>query len=561
MDLIDNPDFNFFEVNLADGFNVVRQQISSVLVGSDDGDIDFAQYQDDPVRFGEEVFGETYTDDVKELMISVRDNRDTLAKSANATGKSHAAARIALWFFLCFPDSQVFTAAAPPEDNLRKILWAEIGLIVERHPHVFKGIKVNDLHISRHPKSFLTGVTIPTQGTEAQREGRFSGKHAPFIMFIFDEADAIPNECYRGAESCMSGGHARLLAMFNPRHESGILYQKEKKRVIHVVQLNAFRHPNVHSGEDVYPGAVTRAKTIQRINDWTIQVQPNELGQDGEPTPNIRAECFLVPEFLVGETTLNPAGKMYPPIPAGWRHIIEPSFSYMVLGEYPAVADGQLISRAWINNARSRWDSYVAQYGRKPPEGIRPIVGLDVAEMGVDSNVAALRYGGWVPPLEAWSEIDTNRTAELAADLAINLRAEFVAVDGTGVGAGVAPKIEGDYSVEAYSVKMNSKPSYEVEEGEFTHMRDQLWWMTREWLRHDKDAMLPPDERLIDELTTPTYSISSGKIKIMKKDDMKALLGRSPDRAEALILTFYNEFVESQSADSLAARVFGIEEE
>jgi hypothetical protein len=90
-------------------------------------------------------------------------------------------------------------------------------------------------------------------------------------MFIFDEADAIPTECYRGAESCMSGGFARMLAMFNPRHESGILYQKEKKKVINVVQLNAFRHPNVYTGNDIYPGAVTRDKTIQRINEWTEQ--------------------------------------------------------------------------------------------------------------------------------------------------------------------------------------------------------------------------------------------------------------------------------------------------
>jgi hypothetical protein len=104
---------------------------------------------------------------------------------------------------------------------------------------------------------------------------------------------------------------------------------------------------------------------------------------------------------------------------------------------------------------------------------------------------------------------------------------------------------------------MNSKPSFAGRGRRiYALMRDQLWWMTREWLRHDRNAMLPPDEKLIEELTTPTYSIASGKIKIMKKDDMKELLHRSPDRAEALILTFYNEFVESQeSPDSLLAKV------
>jgi hypothetical protein len=538
------------DLDFKDGISQLIESISSGLEPGA-GDIDFTVYQDDPVRFGEEVLGESYTEDVKMLMHSVRDNRDTLAKSANSTGKSHAAARVAIWFFLAFEDSQVYIASAPPESNLRTIVWAEISRIVEKHPHLFKGFIVNDLVIKRHSKSFIKGITIPTQGTEAKREAAFSGKHAPSIMFIFDEADGIPNECYRGAESCMTNSHARFLAMFNPRHESGILYQKEKKRVINVVPISAFRHPNVITGDDLIPGAVDRATTLRRINEWTRPLAPGERRD---------AECYEVPDFLVGQTTVSPAGKIYDPLPAGWRKIEEPQFSYMVLGEYPAIADGQLISRAWINNARSRYDAYVSKFGTKPPVGVSPVFGLDVAEFGVDSNVLARRYGGYVPALESWSGMDITETSDLAADYYFKWGGQFIAVDGTGLGAGIAPLMERDHEVEAYSVKMNSKPTFDVEEGEFTHMRDQLWWMLREWLRHDGDAMLPPDEKLIEELSTPTYSTQSGKIKVMKKDEMKELLGRSPDRAEALALTFYNEYVESVDSDSALARVLGTAE-
>ena len=83
----------------------------------------FEAYQGDPVGFCESTFGEIYTDDVKAMMESVRDNPVTVAKSANATGKTHGAARVAAWFIKCFPDAQVYTAAAPPEDNLRRLLW------------------------------------------------------------------------------------------------------------------------------------------------------------------------------------------------------------------------------------------------------------------------------------------------------------------------------------------------------------------------------------------------------------------------------------------------------
>jgi hypothetical protein len=86
-------------------------------------------YQQDPLGFGEKVLGETYTQEIRRLMESVRDNPITVAKSANAVGKTHGAARVAIWFYKCFPSAQVYTAAAPPESNLKKLLWGEIGAI------------------------------------------------------------------------------------------------------------------------------------------------------------------------------------------------------------------------------------------------------------------------------------------------------------------------------------------------------------------------------------------------------------------------------------------------
>ena len=50
--------------------------------------------------------------------------------------------------------------------------------------------------------------------------------------------------------------------------------------------------------------------------------------------------------------------------------------------------------------------------------------------------------------------------------------------------------------------------------------------------------MLPPDEMLVEELATPTYEVTNGKVRVMKKDVMRDLLKRSPDRADGLCLTF-----------------------
>jgi hypothetical protein len=212
----------------------------------------FESYQDDPVGFGRDILKETYTDEVQAMMESVRDYPITIAKSANATGKTHGAARVAVWWYLAFPECQVYSAAAPPESNLKKLLWGEVGTITEKHPDLFKG-DIKNLHISRGAQTFLTGVTIPSSGSEAQREAKFSGKHSPHILFIIDEGDAVPDEVYKGIESCMSGGHARLLIMFNPRAEAGAPYRMERDGRANVVHLSAFNHPNVRAGQDENP--------------------------------------------------------------------------------------------------------------------------------------------------------------------------------------------------------------------------------------------------------------------------------------------------------------------
>ncbi|VBB41933.1 conserved hypothetical protein [uncultured Desulfatiglans sp.] len=489
---------------------------------------DFSRYRDDPVGFAQEVLGETLTYDIECLMLSVKDNPVTVARSANATGKTFAAARIAVWFYRVFEASQIYTGAAPPESNLKKLLWGEIGSIIDKHPALFEGDSVKNLHVARNAQSFLTGVTIPMAGSEAQREAKFSGKHAPYLLFIIDEGDAVPDEVYRGIESCMSGGHARLLVMFNPRHESGPVYRMEREGRANVVELSAFSHPNVTTGEDQIPGAVTREVTVRRISEWCRPLVPGEAATDS----------FRLPDFLAGATAVSQSGLVYPPLAPGQYKVLEPAFDYMVLGRYPAQASTQLISREWISAARSRWDAYVAQHGEIPPAGTKAVMGVDVAEFGADANVAAFRYGGYVERLVSWGGMDVVSTGDRAAEEYRARKVLRACVDATGVGSGVAPQMRRS-GCAASAVKVAASPTERTELGEFERLRDQIWWSCREWLRTDSGAMLPPDEMLLEELATPTYEVRNGKIKIMAKDTMRELLKRSPDRADALCLTFY----------------------
>lgn len=499
----------------------------------------FLRYQSDPYGFGTDILGEKFTPSIVRVMRSVYQNPITIARSANAVGKTHSAARIATWWYKVFPGAQVYTAAAPPEDNLRLLLWGEIGKVVAHHPALFAKDKVYaGMEISRSKFEFITGVTIPQAGNESEQESRFGGKHAPYLLFIIDEGDAVPEPVYKAIDSCMSGGFARLLIMFNPRMKSGYVYRKERQRQANVVVLNALEHPNVITGEDIYPGAVTREVTVRRINEMTRPLAENEEAQP--------ATCFEVPDYLVGVVALSQKNEPYPPLPAGWRKITNPEFYYKVLGSYPPAGNTQLISEEWIDAAILRRRAYVALHGDKAPTGLTVRIGLDVGEYGEDPSVAIERCGGWVGGMQSWAGVDPTITGDRAIAILKQHEKGILFVDAIGVGAGVPgyiyrklPSPRGKVNPVKVSEKPTEKPSNEaVDHDEFGVLRDQLWWMVREWLRSDPSAMLPDDEELKEELLVATYEADKGEIKILNKAEMRKKLGRSPNKADALCLTF-----------------------
>lgn len=494
----------------------------------------FVEWDSDPVGFCAQVLDSHFTDGVQEMLISLRDNPVTIVRSANAVGKSHGAARAALWFYKVFPDSKVFLAAAPPLENLQRILWGELMHTVRLHKAVFKDDRVKALKISRHDQSFIDAVAIPVTGTTEEREAKFSGKHAPHLLFIVDEGDAVPDEVYKGIESCMSGGYSRLLILFNPRAKSGPVFELEDRGAANVIVLSAFDHPNVRTGHDVIPGAVDREVTVRRINAWT-----RPLSQGEQPDQS----CFEVPEFLVGSTATALDGKMYPPLLPGPRKVEQEEFWYMVMAKYPDQDSRRLIADEWIDRAINRWKTYKALNGDRPPDGIRPILSIDTAEYGTDYNCACLRYGGYVAPIILWGGLDIDESTTRAIELYKKYNADIAMIDGMGIGAGIAPAMARrgrEDKIRAIGVKVSEKPSplIKSEFGEFRQLRDQLWWACREWLRTDPTAMIPDDYTLREELRIAQYEVKNGIIKVMDKPAFRQRIKRSPDRADGLCLTF-----------------------
>jgi hypothetical protein len=74
----------------------------------------------------------------------------------------------------------------------------------------------------------------------------------------------------------------------------------------------------------------------------------------------------------------------------------------------------------------------------------------------------------------------------------------------------------------------------------FANLRSALWWQLRESLdpTHGDDLALPPDDALRAELCAPRFTVRPGGIiQVESKDELRKRLGRSTNRADALLLS------------------------
>lgn len=201
-----------------------------------------------------------------------------------------------------------------------------------------------------------------------------------------------------------------------------------------------------------------------------------------------------------------------------------------VLGEFPTASDDTVIPLAWIEAARGR---NVARLN------FVPVWGVDVGRFGDDSSALAKRQGNaLLEPVKEWHGKDTMQLAGLIlAEYRAtheDLRPKEILVDEIGIGAGVVDRMK-ELGLPVRGVNVGESASSDEK---YMRRRDELWFAARSWFE-DKTSTIPDDPQLIAELAQPTYDFSSsGRIVVESKKDAKARGLKSPNCADALILTF-----------------------
>ena len=457
-------------------------------------------YKDVPEGYHwEKVKSVEYIGDLPTVTIEVEKTHTFLTTFVEHN--TYIVARLVLWFLFAFPYSIVLTTA-PTWRQVEKLVWKEIRSCYSRAKMPLGGTlapKATELSI--------VGDEWVAMGLSTNDPDRFQGYHAEHLLVVVDEGAGVLDDIYEAIEGVLTSAHCREVLIGNPTNIGGQFYR-------------AFREPGWKTGHTSAwdtPNFTKLGITREDIaNDtWQAKVPIKANGDFDWPAPYLITPAWVADKY------------------ERWRPN-HPAYSARVEGEFPEQGERNVIPLGWIEAAQERYESTIAEGST--------VLGVDVARYGQDLSVIALRQGSKVISLKVFSGKDTQEIAGEALKASRETKAEHIKVDVIGLGAGVVDSLRAARApVMAVNVAEASDEKDDSGNKVYANRRAELWWTLREALnpKNSDPLALPPDDELLGDLAAPAYKINAkGAIQIEDKDETKKRLGRSPDRGDAVILTF-----------------------
>jgi hypothetical protein len=443
------------------------------------------KYADDPVGWASERAGTKLWSKQQVIICSVRDNPLTAVHSCHNIGKSFTAAQVCAWWIDSHPPGTAFVVTtAPTGAQVKGILWREINRV--------------------HRDASLPGRTNLTEwylGGELVAFGRkpsdtdptaFQGIHALYVLVILDEACGIPEALWDAASTLTSNDTSRTLAIGNPDD------------------------PHSHFAKVCKPGS-----------GWNV------IGIGAADSPNWTGEA--VPD-RVRRSLISTAWAKQKELDWG---VSNPLYISKVLGQFPSDSEFGVIQMSKLTQCRLQ--------GPEPEEGER-VAGLDVGAGG-DRTVLFPRYGNTMGEPFILRKDDAMETVDDLVVMINDWKLERVVVDVIGVGWGVYSRLRqlsaidnpgGEKRHQARIDRFNGSekaPKRRKDDPDFLNKRAWIWWMGRDWIRDRAINLEAISDDCAAELVEPKWETKNGKIKVEEKQEIIARLGRSPDEADALLMS------------------------
>ena len=165
---------------------------------------------------------------------------------------------------------------------------------------------------------------------------------------------------------------------------------------------------------------------------------------------------------------------------------------------------------------------------------------VDVARFGADRSVVAIWVGLVVTEILVYSKLSTTELSSQIKDLIekYGIHPMNVIVDSDGVGGGVADQIRGTNFVN------NAKPLHDQN---FSNLKSQCYVKLADMFREGKISLNILEPSTIDDLTQELLAVKlkdidkDNKVQVQSKEEMKKILGKSPDLSDALMMRMYYE--------------------
>ena len=443
-------------------------------------------WQVDPVGWVETRLHGTLWSRQRQIAESVRDNRRTAVKASYNIGKSAVAARLACWWIDSHQPGEAFVlTTATSGSQVRAILWREIN--------------------RAHAAGRLMGHTNQTEwwiGSEMVAMGRkpadydeeaFAGVHARYVLVIVDEASGVPAALWTAAEGLISNEGSRILAIGNP-----------------------------------IDGASRFADVCKPGSGWNVIT----IGADDSPNFTGEQVPEVIAASLVSRTWVEERR-------GDWTEA-SPMWSTFVRGEFPEESSDGVVLQSWAKACQREPDSdaQAEQWGKEEPNEL----GVDVGAGG-DETVIYHRRGARASMLWHGQTPDWPQATGHVVDAIRQTGARRVKVDVIGIGWGVVGRLEelreqGAHACEVVGVNVADAPR---DPSRFVKLRDEIWWTVgRDLSRALAWDLRGVDDATVGQLIAPKYAQdSAGRIKVERKEETRRRIGRSPDRADALLLAFF----------------------
>ena len=310
----------------------------------------------------------------------------------------------------------------------------------------------------------------------ASKPENMAGFHEEHLLFVLDEASGISDAVFEAIEGALTTSDARLLICGNPTRNSGF-----------------FKRAFFEDRELYYTMKVSSSGAARVSDNYCRRL----IKQYGEDSDVVRVR---------------------------------------VLGEFPKAESDGLIALELVEAATMREIEEIGEFH----------IGVDVARFGNDETVILPRIGNKVLEIFHYTKTDTMTTVGRIIHVTEkimtekNLQKVFIHVDDDGVGGGVTDRLREvvrEKRIYASIIDCHNGGSAEDKE----HYAN---WATENWFRLkdrfvDGEISLPRDDELTAQLSTRKYLLNSRDQLILEdKKTYKKRVGRSPDRADALVLAF-----------------------